>query len=93
MFRFYQVTLSILAILVGIASVILGIYAFVILGFFGGIATIVDGFKASPTDPVSLAFGTFKLIFCWVPAVVGVFVAWVAVTFGTTGLTDTRYQK
>jgi hypothetical protein len=93
MFRYFQITMSILSILVGVVALLLGTYACIVLGFFGGIATIVDAIKATPTDPLSMCWGTIKIIFCWIPEVIGVFIAWIAITFGLTGLEDKRYQK
>ncbi len=92
-YRCFQIFASITVLILGVCFLLAGLYMCIILGFFGGIATIVDSVKATPAEPLSMCFGCVKIFFCWVPAVLGVASCWTLILLGNSGLADTRYLK
>lgn len=93
MYRIFQIVASIGAILLGVSLLVAGAYGCIILGFFGGISTVIDSVKETPTNALWMCWGAVKIVFCWVPITLGAFFCWILVVFGSTGLADTRWTK
>lgn len=51
-----------------------GFYLSIWSFFIGGIINMVDAIKAPETNSTLLATGIAKLVFCWVPSVIGLIV-------------------
>jgi hypothetical protein len=54
--------MKLLAVLLGIAGVILGVYVGLWLLFIGGIVEIIDGVKLTPVDAGMVGWGIVKLL-------------------------------
>ena len=93
MYRIFQIVAFIGAILLGVSLLIAGAYGCIILGFFGGIYTVIDAVKETPTNALYMFWGAVKVVFCWLPMALGSFFCWTLVVFGSCGLADDRYSK
>lgn len=60
-------------VLLAATSCLLGLYFSIWIFFIGGIVNFVDSLKAVPTtDSFMLAKGIAKLVFCWMPTLLGI---------------------